>query len=104
MSSSRIFFFLLLDFCTHCCLSDNNDATCPTTITRTTSTLIEKEKVLIMTFIDLGKAYDNVCRRNCAWRMLVEYGVTGKLLRSMKALYDRRRKGQSELRLIEGME
>ena len=38
------------------------DATCPTTITRTTSTLIEKEKVLIMAFIDLGKAYDNVCR------------------------------------------
>ena len=34
----------------------------------------------------------------------MEYGVTGKLLRSMKALYDRRRKGQSELRLIEGME
>ena len=49
--------------------------------------MIEKARVMFMVFIDLEKAYDNVCREKL-WRVLSEYGVRGRLLRSIKALYE----------------
>ena len=49
--------------------------------------MIEKDKVLFMVFIDLEKAYDNVCREKL-WRTLFDYGIRGRLLRSIKALYE----------------
>ena len=36
--------------------------------------MTEKDKMMFMAFIDLEKAYDNVCREKL-WRILVEYEV-----------------------------
>ena len=52
--------------------------------------MIERDRVMFMAFIDLEKAYDSVCREKL-WGILAEYGVRGKLLRSIKALYERGR-------------
>ncbi len=49
--------------------------------------MIKKDKVMFMVFIDLEKAYDNVCREKL-WRILFEYGIRRRLLRSIKALYE----------------
>ena len=40
-----------------------------------------------MTFVDLGKAYDNECKKKL-WMVLEEYGVEGKLLWAIQALHD----------------
>ena len=61
--------------------------------------MIEKDKVMFMVFIDLEKAYDNVCREKL-WRVLFDYGVRGRLLRSVKALYEG---GRARVK-VEGME
>ena len=47
---------------------------------------IEKDKKTYMAFVDLEKAYDNVSREKL-WKVLDEYGVNGKLLRAIQALY-----------------
>ena len=49
--------------------------------------MIEKDRAMVMVFIDLEKACDNVCRKKL-WRVLFDYGVRGRLLRSVKALYE----------------
>ena len=46
---------------------------------------IEKDKKMYMAFVDLEKAYDNVSREKL-WKVLIEYGVKGKLLRAIQAL------------------
>ena len=46
--------------------------------------MIEKDRVMFIVFIDLQKAYDNVCRKKL-WKVLFDYGVRGQLLRSIKA-------------------
>ena len=40
-----------------------------------------------MAFVDLEKVYDNV-NRGKLWKALEEYGVQGKLLRAIQALYE----------------
>ena len=40
-----------------------------------------------MAFVDLEKAYDNVNRQKL-WNVLEEYGVRGRLLRAVEALYE----------------
>ena len=52
-----------------------------------------------MVLIDLEKAYDNVCGEKL-WRVLFEYGVRGRLLRSIKALNEG---GRATVK-VEGME
>ena len=47
---------------------------------------IEKDKKTCMAFVDLEKAYDSVSREKL-WKVLDEYGVKGKLLRAIQALY-----------------
>ena len=47
---------------------------------------IEKDRVVYMAFVDLEKAYDNVNRQKL-WNVLEEYGVRGRLLRAVEALY-----------------
>ena len=49
--------------------------------------IIEKNKKVYMAFVDLEKAYDNVSREKL-WKVLDEYGVKGKLLRAIQALYE----------------
>ena len=49
---------------------------------------IVKDKEPYMAFVDLEKAYDNVSREKLLWTVLEEYGVEGKLLRALQALYD----------------
>ena len=49
--------------------------------------MIEKDTVMFMAFIDLEKLHESVCREKL-WRILSEYGVTEKLPRSIKALYE----------------
>ena len=50
--------------------------------------LVEKKrKELHIAFMDLEKAYDNVCRE-ALWRVLHKCGVDGPLIRSMGILYD----------------
>ena len=46
----------------------------------------EKEE-LHVTFMNLEKAYDKVCRE-ALWRVLRECGVDGYLIRSMSSLYN----------------
>ena len=48
---------------------------------------IEKDKEAYMAFADMKKAYDNVSREKL-WMVLEEYGVEGKLLRAIQALYN----------------
>ncbi len=48
--------------------------------------MIEKDRAMFNVFIDLEKC-DNVCREKL-WRVLFDYGVRGRLLRSVKALYE----------------
>ena len=52
-----------------------------------------------MVLIDLEKVYDSVCGEKL-WRVLFEYGVIGRLLRSIKALYEG---GRAKVK-VEGME
>ena len=47
---------------------------------------IEKDGKMHAAFIDLEKAYDKVWREDL-WRTLATYGVSGRLLRALKALY-----------------
>ena len=49
--------------------------------------MIEKDRVMFMAFIDLEKVHNSVCRETL-WRILSEYVVRGKLLRSIKAFYE----------------
>ena len=46
---------------------------------------IEKDGKMYAAFIDLEKAYDKVWREDM-WRTLATYGVSGRLLRAVKAL------------------
>ena len=46
---------------------------------------IKKDKIY-MTFVDLEKAYDNVSREKL-WKVLNGYGVKGRLLKAIQALY-----------------
>ena len=48
---------------------------------------IEKDGKMYAAFIDLEKAYDKVWREDM-WRTLATYGVSGRLLRAVKALYE----------------
>ena len=48
---------------------------------------IEKDGKMYAAFIDLEKAYDKVWREDM-WRTLAMYGVSGRLLRAVKALYE----------------
>ena len=45
-----------------------------------------KDKKIYMAFMDLEKVYDNVSREKL-WKVLDEYGVKGRLLKAMQALY-----------------
>ena len=47
---------------------------------------IEKNKKTYMAFVDLEKAYNNVSREKL-WVVLDKYGIKGKLLRAIQALY-----------------
>ena len=47
----------------------------------------EKDGKMYAAFIDLEKAYDKVWREDM-WRTLATYGVSGRLLRAVKALYE----------------
>ena len=47
---------------------------------------IEKDKKTFLASVDLEKAYDSVSREKL-WKVLDEYGVKGKLLRAVQALY-----------------
>ena len=47
---------------------------------------LEKGKKMFAAFIDLEKAYDKVWREDL-WRALREYGIGGRLLGSIEALY-----------------
>ena len=62
--------------------------------------MIEKDKVMFMVFIDLEKAYNNNVCREKLWITLFEYGIRGRLLRSIKALYEG---GRARVK-VEGME
>ena len=53
---------------------------------------IEKDMKVYMAFVDLEKVYDNVSREKL-WKVLDEYGVKGKLLRAIQALYEEVRQG-----------
>ena len=48
---------------------------------------IEKDGKMNAAFIDLEKAYDKVSREDM-WRTLATYGVSGKRLRAVKAMYE----------------
>ena len=48
---------------------------------------IENNGKMYAAFIDLEKAYDKVWREDM-WRTLAMYGVLGRLLRAVKALYE----------------
>ena len=48
---------------------------------------IEKDSKMYAAFIDLEKAYDKIWREDM-WRTLSTYGVSGRLLRALKALYE----------------
>ena len=48
---------------------------------------IEKDGKMYAAFIDLKKAYDKVWREDM-WRTLATYGVSGRHLRAVKALYE----------------
>ena len=48
--------------------------------------IIEKNKKTYMTFVDLEKAYNNVGREKL-WVVLDKYGIKGKFLRAIQALY-----------------
>ena len=47
---------------------------------------LEKGKKMFAMFIDLEKAYDKMWRANL-WRALREYGIGGRMLGAMEALY-----------------
>ena len=47
---------------------------------------LEKGKKMFSAFIDLEKAYDKVWREDL-WSALREYGIGGRLLGSIEALY-----------------
>ena len=49
--------------------------------------MIEKDKVVYVAFVDLEKAYDNVCREQLGVA-LEDYGVTGRLLAAVQSLYE----------------
>ena len=48
--------------------------------------MIEKDRKMYAVFVDLEKAYDKVCREEL-WEALKRYGVSGDLLRAIRALY-----------------
>ena len=47
---------------------------------------LEKKKKMFVAYVDLEKAYDKVCRADL-WRALREYGIGGRLLGAIEALY-----------------
>ena len=61
--------------------------------------MIEKDRAMFMVFIDLDKVCDNACTEKL-WRVLFDYGVRGRLLRSVRALYEG---GRSRVK-VQGME
>ena len=58
-------------------------------IRQLTKKYLEKDKKMYAAFIDMKKAYDKVWRTDL-WVTLKGYGVRGKLLGSIKALYKAR--------------
>ena len=48
----------------------------------------EKNKGMVMVYVDLEKAYDRV-DREMLWQVLESYGVGGRLGRAVRSLYDR---------------
>ena len=48
--------------------------------------MIEKNRKMYAVFVDLEEAYDKVCREEL-WEALKRYGVSGDLLRAIRALY-----------------
>ena len=50
--------------------------------------MIEKNKKMVVACVDVQKAYDRV-GRNKLWNVLEEYGVTGRLLRAIRSLYEK---------------
>ena len=48
---------------------------------------LEKDKRVYAVFVDLEKAYDRVDREDL-WKVLRQYGVTGKLLEAVRSMYD----------------
>lgn len=58
------------------------------TIRQLSEKILAKDKQMKIACVDLGKAYDNVCRENL-WRMLVimRYKVDGQLLRALQSFY-----------------
>ena len=51
-----------------------------------TEKFVSKGKCLYASFMDLEKAYDRIDRR-AMWRVLEQYGVTGRLLEAVKSFY-----------------
>lgn len=47
---------------------------------------MEKESDLYVTFIDLDKAYNGV-DRDAFWKVLLMYGVYGKVLNTVRGFY-----------------
>ena len=43
---------------------------------------------MVVACVDLEKAYDKVCREKL-WSVLNEYGVKGRLMKAIQALYAR---------------
>ena len=50
--------------------------------------MIEKNKKMVLACVDLKKVYDRVGREKL-WNVLKEYGVTGRLLRAIRSLYNK---------------
>ena len=48
--------------------------------------MIEKDEKMYAVFVHLEKAYEKVCRKEL-WEVLQRYGLSGELLRSIRAMY-----------------
>ena len=48
--------------------------------------VVEKDKKMVLSCVDLVKAYDRV-GSDKLWKVLEEYGVMGRLLRAIRSLY-----------------
>ena len=57
------------------------------TVNQVCEKYLDKNKSVYMAFMDLEKAYDRVDRKG-VWRVLENYGIGGKLLKSLKSFYD----------------
>ena len=48
--------------------------------------MLEKNKKIMIAFIDLEKAHDTVCRDRL-WQVLEHYGIRGGLMRAIRSKY-----------------